>query len=210
MFVSSRNSKISIILFLFILLLLTSCKTKKQEKPLQLPENVQVDIINATDSVVYVNNFFQLNAVGKFKDSNGEKTRNIYSINKMPSYSDDEDCEMGIPYLILIPNQIITVSVPRDGMREPEDILLWVCRENPAKDKNRLPTMDEYRESLLKNGGVHLSFCQDKYNKVCFWISDKWTMPVTEKAIRDIEEFVSVDYYDKWLLRDGIVYCNGA
>lgn len=85
-----------------------------------------------------------------------------------------------------------------------------MCRENPAKDKDRLPAMDEYRESLLKNGGVHLSFCQDKYNKVCFWISDKWTMPVTEKAIRDIEEFVSVDYYDKWLLRDGIVYCNGA
>lgn len=209
MFASSRNSKISIIYFLFILLLLTSCKTKKQEKPLQLPENVQVDIINATDSVVYVNNFFQLTAVGKFKDSNGEKTRNIYSINKMPSYSDDEDCEMGIPYLILIPNQIIKVSVPRDEMREPEDILLWVCRENPAKDKDRLPAMDEYRESLLKNGGVHLSFCQDKYNKVCFWISDKWTMPVTEKAIRDIEDFVNEDFYEKWLHRDGIFYYDG-
>lgn len=70
---SLRNSKFSNIYFLFILLLLISCKTKKQEEPIQLPEYVQVDIINATDSVVYVNNFFQLIAVGKFKDSNGKK-----------------------------------------------------------------------------------------------------------------------------------------
>ena len=92
-----------------------------------------VEIINGTGDVLYINDSFRLTVVGTFKKIIGNGTRNIYSINEMPSYADERDSTREIPYMTLLPSQSVTVLVPKEGVHEPEDVVLWVCRENLAK-----------------------------------------------------------------------------
>ena len=208
MFFLKKSCSFFIVFFFLFLLVLASCSKKAGREQEQdfASQSIHVEIINGTESVLYINNSFHFTSVGKFKGKNSDEIRNIYSINEMPSRSDYEDATKEISYMVLLPSQEITVLVPKEEVREPEDVALWVCRESLAKNGSSLPTMDEYMNLLLQSGGVDFSFYQQKYNTMRFKITDKWTMPVAEKAISDIEAFVKEDFYERWCMRDGIVY----